>query len=433
MSTPRVLMICHGHPDLVPGGTEVVAHDLWSALRDGDHARTVFLGCVTRLHRQPRTESRLQAVTRSNGGMSNGGRERRPADELLLWVGGYDPFMMVQTEAADFARALEQLLVEFTPDVVHFHHLSLIGLDALVIVKRLLPRARIVLTLHDYMTICTNDGLMVRRPSGAPCRKSSPDACHRCFPETQQSRFFARDLHMRNILALVDQFIAPSRFLRDRFIDWGLAPDRVAVIPNAVPSRSMPTGCSTDPDIHRTFAYFGNIAPHKGVMVALDAARAVTDQPISLQVHGDLNFQAESFRSSFVAAVDGQAGKVIWRGSYRRDELPALMAGTGWVVVPSTWWENAPLVILEAFRHGRPVICSDIGGMAEMVEDDVSGLRFRAGDAQDLARVMRRAAGDRKLWQRLSTNLPRVPDVAETAATHAALYEVLMHSRLDAA
>ena len=62
------------------------------------------------------------------------------------------------------------------------------------------------------------------------------------------------------------------------------------------------------------------------------------------------------------------------------------MAEIDWVVVPSIWWENSPLVIQEAFLHGRPVICSDIGGMAEKVEHEVNGLHFRVGDHAALGR-----------------------------------------------
>ena len=67
------------------------------------------------------------------------------------------------------------------------------------------------------------------------------------------------------------------------------------------------------------------------------------------------------------------------------------MASVDWVVVPSIWWENSPLVIQEAFLHGRPVICSDIGGMAEKVDDGVNGLHFRTGDPRSLAQAIRRA------------------------------------------
>ena len=77
------------------------------------------------------------------------------------------------------------------------------------------------------------------------------------------------------------------------------------------------------------------------------------------------------------------------------------MARPDWVVVPSIWWENSPLVIQEAFLHGRPVICSDIGGMAEKVRDGVDGLHFRAGDPVSLARTIERATTNPRLWRSL--------------------------------
>jgi hypothetical protein len=76
------------------------------------------------------------------------------------------------------------------------------------------------------------------------------------------------------------------------------------------------------------------------------------------------------------------------------------MADVDWVVVPSIWYENAPLVIQEAFQHGKPVICSDIGGMAEAVTDGVDGLHFRAGSAGALSDTLLRAATTPGLWSR---------------------------------
>src|SRR5439155_13116428 len=95
-------------------------------------------------------------------------------------------------------------------------------------------------------------------------------------------------------------------------------------------------------------------------------------------------------------------------GRYDHDELPRLMADTDWVVVPSLWWENSPLVIQEAFHHGRPVLCSDIGGMAEKVKDGVNGLHFKAGDAGSLARTLAHAADSPDLWGRLRSGIPRI-------------------------
>src|SRR3712207_5830979 len=113
-------------------------------------------------------------------------------------------------------------------------------------------------------------------------------------------------------------------------------------------------------------------------------------------------------------------------GSYTRAEVPELMAKTDWVVVPSIWWENSPLVIQEAFQHGRPVICSDIGGMAEKGRDGVDGLHFRRGDAEHLAEVMRRAATTPGLWDQLADGIPEVHPMGRHVANMTTLYRELL-------
>lgn len=413
MKPERILFVCHGHPDLVPGGTEIFAHDLFRAVRDGGHAEAMFLGCVSRLHRPSRPSVGFQTVGRSR-------------DELLLWVGTFDRFMLGHTETAPFVQSLTELLTSFRPDVVHFHHFALIGLEALAVTRRVLPGARIVATLHDYHPICTNDGLMVTT-AGALCQGASPDACHACYPDIAQHRFATRTLHLRNMLRLVDRFIAPSQFLKDRFVGWGLAADRIDVIGNAVPD--SPKAAAQQPDrARRNFGLFANVAPHKGTLLALTAVSRLAGDvsDVALRIHGGLNFQDDAFRRDFETTLCEAGDAAIHCGPYRRDELPALMAEVDWVLVPSTWWENAPLVILEAFRHKRPVICSNIGGMAELVTDGVNGLHVRAGDVASLTRTLRRAAEEDSLWQRLVAGIPEVPRMSDTAKRHIQLYTELL-------
>ena len=105
------------------------------------------------------------------------------------------------------------------------------------------------------------------------------------------------------------------------------------------------------------------------------------------------------------------------------------MAETDWVVVPSVWWENAPLVIQEAFQHGRPVIASDIGGMAEHVRDGVDGLHFRAGDHEALARTLGNAAADPALWERLRDGIAPVRSLDAHVNRLTDLYGGLTHVR----
>ena len=96
-------------------------------------------------------------------------------------------------------------------------------------------------------------------------------------------------------------------------------------------------------------------------------------------------------------------------GPYKRSDLAKLMANVDWVIVPSIWWETGPLVVMEAFQYGRPVICSDIGGMSERVTDGVNGMHFKRRDPEDLARKMQRAAETPGLWEEFRSNIPPAP------------------------
>ena len=115
----------------------------------------------------------------------------------------------------------------------------------------------------------------------------------------------------------------------------------------------------------------------------------------------NLELQTPEFQEEFGRLQESLRGRVTFRGSYEHDELPKLMADLHWVLIPSIWWENSPLVIQEAFFHRRPIICSDVGGMAEKVRDGVDGLHFRVGDAYSLARTIEEATTNPRLWRSL--------------------------------
>jgi glycosyltransferase involved in cell wall biosynthesis len=412
MSMPRVLYVCHNHPQFHPGGTEIFAHDLFHAVKRKG-AEAMFLACTDNVHRQEKPGTRFQGIGRTS-------------DEVVLWTGHFDRFYLSQIDLHGIVPELTELLQAFRPDIVHFHHTLMIGVEALYLVKRVLPQAKIVLTLHDYFPICANDGQMVTTEANALCRGASPDACRRCFPRRTLEQFVLREQHVRTMFSQVDCFVSPSAFLRERFIAWGLAPESIKVVANGrrlvepAPARPLAEGGRRD-----VFGYFGNLSPYKGVLVALAAARqlAADGQGFELRVHGGAPFQSDEFRTRLADAAAATQGRAALLGAYDRDDIPRLMRDVDWVVMPSIWWENAPLVIQEAHMHRRPVICSDIGGMAEMVRDGVDGLHFRVGDPGGLARAMRRAAEEPKLWSRLVAGISPPRSIDDCADDHLALYQ----------
>ncbi len=422
MSALKVLTLCHNHPALHPGGTEIFAYDLFQAMKGHDQVQGLFVGCADDLHRERKPGTVFQSIGRSS-------------DELLLWTGHFDRFFLSQIDLLGVAPEFAGLLTEWQPDIVHLHHTLMIGLEVIPLIRQVLPRARIVLTLHDYYGICANDGQMVTK-TGSLCETASPDSCRRCFPEIAFGQFVLRENYVKTQLSQVDMFVAPSRFLADRYITWGLPAERLVVIGNGLnegaPASHRMIEFGDQPD---RFGFFGHINRFKGSLIALEAARLLTEQnqKFSLELNGGIDFQTDEFRASFEDALGRSGPSVRYRGGYARRDLPQLMAAADWVLVPSVWWENAPLVIQEAFQHGRPVICSDIGGMAEMVQDGVNGLHFRAGDPSDLARVMARAVSEPGLWERLMFGIkpPRSIDLATDE--YLGLYHRLLEARLPAA
>ncbi|WP_168771031.1 glycosyltransferase [Palleronia sediminis] len=409
MTGHRIVTLSNGHPDLGAGGSEVAAKALADAYRD--------LPGVA--------ESQLVA-TLDTGRAPTGALSSHAPGEWLWDTGISDWFTLRPAHAAENHATLAAFLARVQPDIVHLHHYARPGLDVIPLIRRVVPDAHIILTLHEYLGICAADGQMVTRGEGRLCTHAAPVICARCFPDRDPGQFWLRREWMLRHFALVDSFVAPSVFLRERYVAWGLSRDRVAVIGNAIAPPAAARAPRRDPDATR-FAFFGRLTELKGLEVLL---RAVAMLPrlrrreISVEINGTgLDRQPAAFaaRIEALAAPLGAQGVLDWAGAYDAAGLSARMGRCDWVLVPSTWWENAPMVIHEAFAHGRPVVCSDIGGMAEMVRDGVDGVYVPVGSARAWADALDRLGGDHATWARLAGGIAPPPAPAEIAAAHLAL------------
>jgi glycosyltransferase involved in cell wall biosynthesis len=404
----RVLFLCHNHPGLQPGGTEVFARGLFRELRDRHGVAGLFLAAVTGAHRERRPGTLLQGIGDA-------------ADEALVWLGHFDRFGLAQPDTYGLA-SLAPVIESLQPDIVHIHHLLQFGVETVDLIRRAAPQARLVFTAHDFFPLCAQEGQLLTT-DGRLCAGPSLDRCQACFPGRSGADFVMRELQMRDVLGEFDRILTPSGFARDRYLAAGYPVRQVQVMPNgiaappAAPHRAAPDGRRD------RFGFFGHVNRFKGGTVLLDASRRLSAERVAHDVtlHGGAAYQSEAFMAGFTTALE-VAPAARHHGPYEATGLPGLMAQVDWVVVPSIWWENAPLVIQEAFLHRRPVICGEIGGMAEMVRDGVDGLHAPVGDPAGLARVMRRAIETEGLWDTLSGNI-RPPLTIEAAALrHLALY-----------
>jgi len=289
------------------------------------------------------------------------------------------------------------------------------------------PRFKVFVTLHEYLAICHHHGQMITRPGHVLCAQASMERCGACYPEQSLQQFALRREKFLDVFRGVDGFISPSRFLAERYAAWGLPAGRIMVVENGLAHPPAP-GPAVPRQRHSwVYGYFGQINPFKGVDVLLRALPLIAEDAafaarVEIRVHGNFVGQPEAFTTRFNEAVEDYEF-FTYQGAYENDGVGTLMAACDYVVMPSTWWENSPVVIQEAYGAGRPVVCSGLGGMAEKVPDRVSGLQFRRNDAADLVRVMTEAA-DRDLYAQLQAGIPPVWGPVDVARAYLGVFGV---------
>lgn len=276
-------------------------------------------------------------------------------------------------------RRLSAQIAEFRPDIIHAHGIHR-QLSPSVLIAARRAGVPVVQTLHDYHHVCPADVLLVgghtvceprrcgRYGYGAAvanrCVRGSLAASTLSAVETGFQR--VRRVYERTVV----RFISPSSFLAKVMNDggWTVPCD---VIPNAVPTAPVGRGGA-----YVLFA--GRLSTEKGVEVFLQAASAA-GVPAVVAGEGPLGDELRRVypQAEFLGRVDGAM-------------VEQLVAGSLACVIPSRWYENAPMSVLEPMAAGRPVIASAIGGIPEQVEHGVSGLLVRPGDVGELARAIER-------------------------------------------
>ncbi|MFE1601174.1 glycosyltransferase [Methylobacterium sp. ID0610] len=287
-------------------------------------------------------------------------------------------------EAAHAPRGIARVLEavrSFRPDIVHAHNtFPLISPAVHAAVRAAGPAT--VQTLHNFRVACA--GAMLMR-DGAPCETcltGSPYAAvrHGCYRGSRAgslavARMIDRHRRAGTWTRSVDAFVALTEFARGRFIAAGLPADRIAVKPNGLadpgPSEARRDG----------ILFAGRLSREKE-LETLAAAAARLDAPVAVVGDGPL-------RADLVGAPGLRLA-----GPLPAAEVQDRMARAAALVVPSLWYEGLPMVVVEAFAAGTPVIASRIGALADLIEDGVTGLLVTPGDPDDLARACHRILAD---------------------------------------
>lgn len=279
-------------------------------------------------------------------------------------------------------QAVGELLRSERPDVVHVHNTFPL-VSPSIHYAAWAAGVPIVQTLHNYRLICPMAEFY--RDGGAceDClgRVPWPGILHACYRNSRlASSGVAALITFHRALGTwrrkVARFIALTEFARGRFVAAGLPPERILVKPNFLAGDPGSGGGRGDYAL-----YVGRLVESKGIDTLLAAWSETAElPPLKIVGEGPLEGQVSAWCASRSGAE--------WLGRRPRDEVLVLMRGAGALIFPSRWYEGFPMVIVEAFASGLPVVTSALGSMASIVEDRRTGRHFRTGDHRDLARVV---------------------------------------------
>ena len=239
---------------------------------------------------------------------------------------------------------------------------------------------------------------------------------------------------VRAALDGVDHLIAPSPFLRDMFVRFGVDPAKittsdygfdVARIPESTQRESAASGPATNRPLR--FGLIGSLIPVKGVHVAVEAFLGMSPGRARLVVRG-----TSSHRPDYVQELKRRASghPIEFAGPFDNERIAEVLGEFDALLVPSVWYENSPLTIHEGFLAGIPVITSDLGGMKDLVRDGENGFLFRPGDASDLRRLVDELVDDRGRLAAARPDRAEVKPVAQDARELAELYRSLVGGRV---
>ncbi len=345
-------------------------------------------------------------------------------------------------------EAVERLIAEWNPDIFHLISGYLMSGSTIRAAKK--HRIPVCLSVTDFWFMCLKINML--RPDGTICVfPTNTKRCIRCRAEEKrryrlpgkflpwlmkiywklrekESRpYDRRDAFLRDTLKMTDLIISPSQYLRTTYLDIGINKEKIVYsrqgrdFPN-LNSRQL----EKSPADKLRIGYAGQIAWHKGVHLIGEAIAQIPSVPLEVSIYG--NAGAFPSYTQNLQAMCAKDPRMSIKGLYKNPEdLVDIYRSVDVLVVPSLWYENSPNVIIEAFAHKTPVITSDMGGMAEMVQHGVDGLHFSHGSATELAHKLKMLAEDRSLLALLTAGIKPVKSFAEEMAELSGYYRSLLN------
>ncbi|MGA9509888.1 MAG: glycosyltransferase family 4 protein [Candidatus Sulfotelmatobacter sp.] len=280
-------------------------------------------------------------------------------------------------------RKIRGMIDEFRPDIAHvrniYHHLS-----PSILWELKAQKVPVVYHVNDFKVLCPNYNLVSR---GETCEACKGEAYwhmlkEKCYPGSAARMTLAAEAYLHKRLGTyrecVNCFLAPSQFVRDKFVEHGWDPTVFEVLPHFQPIHRVIERNSEDAPL----LYFGRLSREKGVADLLHAMQQLPHLPLTVAGDGPERGELEQLSAKLRLA------NVKFVGHIKGEELDFTIASSRFTVLPSHAYETFGKTILESYAHARTVVASDLGSRRELINEGRTGLLYRTGDVSQLVAAL---------------------------------------------
>ena len=309
------------------------------------------------------------------------------------------------------------------PDIAHVHKFSNTLTPSILyaLKKKGLP---VVHTFHDYRIVCPNynmydfnrfelcedcKGHKYYNAVKRKCQKSSYLIGINIAIESYLYHF------LRTYERTIDLFISPSNFLRKKMIEFGIDGNKIIHIPNFVNSNEYAPNYSNSNYI----LYFGRLEKHKGIETLIAAMKHVNTSKLYIVGGGLYRNRLERYSKK------NNVRNVVFLNFVMRKKLLEIIKYSLFTILPSEWYENCPMAVLESFALGKPVIGANIGGIPELIETGHTGVLFNSGNVDDLSDKINYLLNNKNLVVKMGRNARKRVEEKYNESFH---YERLMEA-----
>lgn len=300
-------------------------------------------------------------------------------------------------------ETFKKFIDDFKPDIVHCHGIShQISYSIIDVTNDL--KIPVVQTLHDYQIVCPNYMLLLSGKNSCSdykCIKGKYYNCfyYKCIKDSYPASLLGMaemyfNRHEKGLINKVSKFIVPSKFLYNIVLNSGIEKEKVFLINNFIDTENIEPEYTS----HKYFVYVGRLSKEKGLRTLLNAFHNIPSVKLIIIGKGPIE------QTLILDKELNQMENVEFVGYKNKEEINEYLKYCEALILPSEWYENAPVSMLEAFAMGKTVIASNIGGIPEMIKNNYNGYLFLPGSVNDLIIKISNFLNDETIYKKMGKN-----------------------------